>query len=345
MRYLIVGPSWVGDMVMAHSLFKALCANDLQAEISVLAPVATFSLLERMPEVKQAILSPITHGKLNLSAHRAIAKSLRGKFDQAIILPGSIKSALIPFFANIPKRTAWKGEMRYGLINDMRILDKESLPLMVEQYLALSSDKKEFYKKKFDKKQYLNESLYPYLKTDNTNIQILSEKLNLDKAHPVIAFCPGAEFGSAKQWPAENFSALANKKIAEGWQVWIFGGPKDIEIANVIEQQVVNKNFCKNLAGKTKLLDAVDLLSQADVVVSNDSGLMHVSAALDKNLVAIYGSSTPRFTPPLSKKAKTLSLNLACSPCFQRECPLKHLDCLKKLTPDLVDSTLKEFAY
>lgn len=320
---------------MAQSLFKALCANDSKAEISVLAPQATFPLLERMPEVKRGILSPIAHGKLNLSAHRALGKSLRGQFDQAIILPGSLKSSLIPFFAKIPKRTAWKGEMRFGLVNDMRLLNKNALPLMVDQYLALSVDE--------DSKAVAHQN--PRLKIDNANIQILSEQFNLDKAHPVIAFCPGAEYGPAKQWPAEHFSALANKKINEGWQVWIFGGPKDVGIAEQIEQAITNKNFCKNLAGKTKLLDALDLLSEADVVVSNDSGLMHVSAALNRNLVVTYGSSTPTFTPPLTDKAKALSLNLACSPCFERECPLKHLDCLKKLTPDLVESALNEFHY
>lgn len=339
MRYLIVGPSWVGDMVMAQSLFKALCANDSQAEIAVLAPAATFPLLARMPEVKQGILSPISHGKLNLSAHRAMGKKLRGQFDQAIILPGSLKSALIPFFAKVPKRSAWKGEMRYGLVNDLRILNKEKLPLMVDQYLALSGDKKSGHTKSVVK------TLYPNLKIDPVNIQLLSEQFNLDKAKPVLAFCPGAEYGPAKQWPAEHFASLANKKISEGWQVWILGGPKDIEIANLIEQAIVDIHACKNLAGKTKLLDALDLLSQAHAVVSNDSGLMHVSAALNRNLVVTYGSSSPSFTPPLSEQAKALSLNLQCSPCFERECPLKHLDCLKKLTPDLVESALKEFAH
>jgi heptosyltransferase-2 len=322
-------------MVMAQSLFKALCVADTQAKISVLAPAATFPLVERMPEVEEGILSPIAHGKLNLSAHFKLGKSLRGKFDQAIVLPGSIKSALIPFFAKVPVRTAWKGEMRYGLINDMRNLDEQALPLMVDQYLALS----------VKKGQQASAHLKPSLDVDNVNIQTLSEQFNLDKAHPVIAFCPGAEYGPAKQWPAEKFAELANKKIAEGWQVWLFGGPKDLEIAKNIEQRIDDKMFCKNLVGKTKLLDAIDLLSEADAVVSNDSGLMHVSAALDRKLVVIYGSSSPNFTPPLSDKAKTISLNLDCSPCFERECPLGHLDCLKKLSSSAVEDTLDQFKY
>lgn len=331
MRYLIVGPSWVGDMVMAQSLFKALLAQDAQADISVLAPAASFSLLERMPEVTQAILSPIAHGKLDFSAHRKMGKSLYGQFDQAIILPGSLKSALIPFFAKVPKRTAWKGEMRFCLVNDMRHLDEQALPLMLDQYLALA----------VSKGAALPEQQNPLLNTDKSNIDTLIKNFSLTLDKKVLAFCPGAEYGPAKQWPAQHFAELAKQKISEGWQVWIMGGPKDVDIAASIEQSMASED-CINLAGKTKLLDAVDLLSCADVVVSNDSGLMHVSCALNKKVVVLYGSSTPRFTPPLSKQAKALSLNLECSPCFERECPLKHLNCLNQLSPEYVNHGINE---
>jgi len=316
-------------MVMAQSLFKALIAKQSAAEISVLAPATTYPLLERMPEVKQGIVSPIAHGQLNLKAHRDMGKSLRGQFDQAIILPGSLKSALIPWFAKVPKRTAWKGEMRYGLINDMRQLDKTALPLMVDQFLALGVDR-------LDSAMAHSQ---PSLQIDQDNIDKLCEQFSLTRQRPVLSFCPGAEYGPAKQWPAEHFANLAKKRISEGWQVWIFGGPKDVEIAKNITQ-LSGSSHCINLAGKTKLLDAIDLLSQSDVVVSNDSGLMHVSASLSKKLVVLYGSSTPMFTPPLSDTAEALSLNLECSPCFKRQCPLGHLDCLKKLTPQQVDHTL-----
>ncbi len=318
---------------MAQSLFKALCQKDTEADISVLAPAATHPILERMPEVKEGILSPIAHGKLNLSSHREMGRSLRSKFDQAIILPGSLKSALIPFFAKVPVRTAWRGEMRYGLINDMRALDKKALPLMVDQYLALSVGKGE--------KATAHQN--PNLSVDQDNLKSLREQFGLNDERPVLAFCPGAEYGPAKQWPAHHFAELANKKIVEGWQVHIFGGPKDVEITGRIEGLIEQKEFCKNLAGKTKLLDAVDLLSQASMVVSNDSGLMHVSAALGRKLVVLYGSSTPSFTPPLSDQAQALSLNLSCSPCFERECPLKHLDCLNNLSPNMVDESIVSF--
>lgn len=339
MRYLIVGPSWVGDMVMAQSLFKALQFRDAQAEITVLAPAATFPLLERMPEVNEGILSPISHGKLNLAEHYRMGLSLRKRFDVAIVLPGSVKSALIPWFAKVPGRRGWLGEQRFGLLNDWRKLDKNKIPLMVNQYVALASDKQES----------LQAHQNPVLKIDPENVKRITKHLELDlfseaDRNPILAFCPGAEYGPAKQWPAEHFAELAKQRIAAGWQVWILGGPKDIQIADAITNLLskAQQRFCFNLAGKTRLLDAVDLLAQADAVVSNDSGLMHVSAALDRKLVVIYGSSTPQFTPPLSQKAKCVSLNLECSPCFERQCPLKHLNCLRQLSALQVDQALAE---
>ncbi len=318
---------------MAQSLFKALCTQNAQADISVLAPAATFPLLERMPEVKQGILSPIAHGKLDFSAHRAMGHSLRGQFDQAIVLPSSLKSALIPAFAKIPKRTAWKGELRYGLINDMRTLDEAQYPLMIEQYLALS----------VENFAPLPEKIFPHLHTNPENIEQVLQNLKLDTSKKILAFCPGAEYGPAKQWPATHFANLAVEKIQAGWQVWIFGGPKDVEISESIAK-TVNSPHCISLAGKTKLLDAVDLLSLADTVVSNDSGLMHVSCALGKKVVVLYGSSTPAFTPPLSLTAKPLSLNLECSPCFQRTCPLGHLNCLNRLQAAQVSAAIEQLS-
>ncbi len=340
MRYLIVGPSWVGDMVMAQSLFKALKTQDALAEISVLAPAATFPLLERMPEVKEALLSPISHGKLNLREHYQMGVALRNRFEVAIVLPGSIKSALIPLFAKIPVRRGWLGEQRYGLLNDWRKLDKNKIPLMVDQYVALAADAQ----------HVLQTHQLPALTVDTENLKRITEKFGLGfsgaRRKPTLAFCPGAEYGPAKQWPAEHFAELARARIEKGWQVLILGGPKDIEIAANIEKLLSREqqDFCFNVTGKTRLLDAVDLLAQADAVVSNDSGLMHVSAALDRKLVVIYGSSTPQFTPPLSNKAKSVSLNLECSPCFERQCPLKHLNCLRQLSAQQVEQALAELA-
>ena len=151
---------------------------------------------------------------------------------------------------------------------------------------------------------------------------------------PILALCPGAEYGPAKRWPAEYYASVANEKISEGWTVWIFGALKDQPIAKEI--QTLTHQKALDFTGKTTLGEAIDLLSLAQVIVTNDSGLMHIGAALEKPLVVIYGSSTPNFTPPLTHIKQILSLNLPCSPCFERTCPLNHLKCLKDLHPEQV---------
>lgn len=334
MRYLIVGPSWIGDMVMAQALFKSLLESDLAAEISVLAPAATHALLFRMPEVKSALLSPIAHGKLDLKAHREVGASLIGQFDKAIILPGSLKSALIPWFAKVPVRVGWKGEYRYGLLNDIRRLDKTIIPLMVEQFVSLNAKKEN---------PYCHDYVAPSLAVDETNKQKILNQLSLNpEQRPVLALCPGAAFGPAKQWPAHHYASLAKLRIQQGWQVWIFGGPNDQGVADEIYGQLnsVDQSHCFNLAGKTKLLDMIDLMSCAHGVVSNDSGPMHIAAALKLKVVVVYGSTSPQFTPPLTDTAEIASLNLSCSPCFKRECPLNHLNCLNDLSPLTVNDSL-----
>lgn len=322
-KILIVGPAWIGDMVMAQTLFKLLKKNDPNCIIDVLAPNWSFPLLERMPEVNKAIAMPIGHGQIALKARYQIGKNLRHEnYQQAIVLPNSFKSALIPWFAKIPQRTGWRGEMRYSLINDMRILDKAKYPLMIQRFAALG----------IEPQQTLASPLpYPELIINKNNIPTILAKHQLTQTQSILALCPGAQFGAAKRWPAKHFAAVAQSKLQQNWQVWLFGGKDDSEAAAEIQQLTSQK--CFDLTGKTSLAEALDLLSLATQVVSNDSGLMHVSAALQRPLVVTYGSSDPNFTPPLSNNVKILSLNLACSPCFKRECPLGHLKCLNDLTP------------
>jgi heptosyltransferase-2 len=152
--------------------------------------------------------------------------------------------------------------------------------------------------------------------------------------------CPGAEYGPAKRWPTHHFADLAREKIQSGFQVWIMGSQKDNDIAEQIHARVSSPH-CYNLTGKTSLADAIDLMACGALVVSNDSGLMHMAAALQKPLIAIYGSSHAGFTPPLSEHVKILSLNLSCSPCFARTCPLEHLRCLNDLSPQQVLSAME----
>lgn len=295
------------------------------SRIDVLAPPWTVSLLDQIPEVDAVIVNPFPHGALHLLARYRLGKQLQGShYDAAYVLPNSLKSALVPFFANIPQRTGFIGEMRYGLLNDARKLDKVKLPLMVERFAQLAEATSD----------EIHTIPHPHLSvTDEARQQVL-HKLELTLDQPVAIFCPGAEYGPAKRWPVQYYAELAQKLRAQGYAVWLIGSPKDREVAEKIVS--LGNQAVRNLCGTTNLSDAIALLSCASLVVSNDSGLMHIAAALDRPMLAIFGSSSPQFTPPLSDKAQVLKLDLPCSPCFKRECPLGHFNCMMQLTPSEV---------
>lgn len=335
-KILMIGPAWIGDMVMAQALFKLLKSDPADPQIDVLAPAWSQPLLARMPEVNTALALPLTHGQLALRQRWQMGRDLRSQqYHQAIVLPNSWKSALIPYAANIPLRTGWRGEWRYGLLNDIRHLDKIRLPLMVQRFLALGLAANT------PISQNTEHKFRPSLQASPEGIAAALTKFNLaSPTQPVLALCPGAEFGPAKRWPAEHYAQIAKQKLAEGWLVWLFGSAKDQPVAAEIQQATQNR--CMDFTGRTLLGEAVDLLSLADLVVSNDSGLMHIAAALDRPLIVVYGSSSPAFTPPLSDKVRILSLELSCSPCFQRECPLTHFKCLKDLSPEQVTQAISD---
>lgn len=307
MKILVIGPSWVGDMMMSQSLYRTLKAEYPDADIDVMAPDWCRPLLARMPEVSEAVVMPLGHGSLALGERYRLGKQLRAKrYDRAYILPNSFKSALVPFFAGIPVRTGWKGEMRYGLLTDLRILDKAAFPLMVERYVALAYDKARI-ACAADLPQPL---LWPALQVRDEEIAEITAAFNLTDNRPTIGFCPGAEFGPAKRWPHYHYAGLAQRLIDDGYQIALFGSQKDHaageEILALLTEEA--REHCLNLAGQTNLDQAVVLIASCHAIVTNDSGLMHVAAALNKPLVALYGPSSPDFTPPLSHQAKVIRL-------------------------------------
>ena len=330
-QILVVGPSWVGDMVMAQSLFMTLKQIYPDADIDVLAPAWSEPILERMPEVRSTIIQPIGHGEFGLLSRYRLGKKLRQKsYDLAVVLPRSFKSALVPYFAHIPNRVSYKGEMRYGLLNDIRPLDKSVLQQTVQRFVALGVSQNSKLPPAIPE---------PRLSVDKDNQQRLLEELELSLDRPVVGFMPGAEYGPAKRWPEANFASVADYLTNNGYQVWLMGSDKDRIFADTIQQ--VAKQPLVNLCGKTKLKDVVDLMAAMQFAVTNDSGLMHVAAAVGCKLIAIYGSSTPEYTPPLTSQATILYEGLSCSPCFKRECPLGHTQCLTLITADKVITAIK----
>lgn len=330
-RFLIIGPAWVGDMVLAQSLFKVLKQRYPDSRLDVLAPAWTHPLLARMPEVDEAIAAPFVHGRFDLGARFRLGRELRARdYDRAIVLPNSLKSAIVPFVARVRIRTGFTGELRYGLLNDARKLNKQRLPRTVDRFVALALDRDEA----------LPEIPLPRLKADADKTRAALMRLGRGlPTVPVLGLCPGAEYGPAKRWPAEYFAEVAKAGLAKGWEVWLFGSGKDKPETDAV--QFLTQGRCLDLGGKTTLEEAIDLLSLTTAVVTNDSGLMHVAAALDRTVVALYGSSNPKHTPPMSAKATVLYLGLSCSPCFERECPLGHLNCLRQLGPERVLTALK----
>ena len=329
---LLVAPAWVGDAVMSEPLLRRIAAHD-QRPVDVLAPPWVAPVFERMPGVGQVISAPFAHGKLDLGGRWRVGRTLKAHgYQNAYVLPNSLKSALPIAFAGIPNRIGFPGEARYGLLNRRQTLDKKALPRMVDRFLALAPA---------GTMQKHEDQARPLLRVAPDAFNLICQRLGLTRGERLVVLCPGAEYGPAKRWPVEHFATLAQELAAQGWTVWIIGSSKDEAIGASI--RALSHDTAVNLCGRTQLADAIDLLSGADVVVTNDSGLMHVAAALDRPLVALYGSSSPEFTPPLAKRVAILQHPTLCSPCFARSCRYGHMDCLTQLSPTRVVEAIRSF--
>lgn len=299
-----------------------------EARIDVLAPSWVAPVLARMPETDTVIDNPFGHGTLALGARRALGRRLAGAgYARAYVLPNSWKSALVPFFAGIPQRIGYIGEARFGLLNRPVRLDAARHPQQLQRYAALAGP-------------LPAELPLPRLESTPEMQDQARKALGLEAGVRPVVLCPGAEFGPAKRWPTRHFATLAERLAVRGHAVWLVGSDKDAPLGREIA--ALSGGAAVDLCGRTSLTQVIDLIAGAACVVSNDSGLMHVAAALGRPLVALYGSSSPDYTPPATPAARILSRQLPCAPCFKRECPLGHFDCLEGLAPAVVEAAVTE---
>jgi heptosyltransferase-2 len=274
--------------------------------------------------VRNIIESPFRHGELGLKRRRVLAREIRSHgYTRAFVLPNSLKSALIPWLAAIPRRVGYAGEGRRALLTEARRLDQRAFPRLVDRFVALA----------VPRGALIPTPPAPVLVANAAHAAAAMRAFTLSTHRPIAILCPGAEYGPAKRWPAEHFISLARRLLDDGYAVWLLGSPNDQPAAMPIATAVAG---VRDMTGRTDLGTAIDLLSLASVVVSNDSGLMHAAAAVGRPLVALFGSSSPEYTPPLSPLANIARIDIACSPCFQRVCPLGHFKCMRELEPEAV---------
>ncbi|MDB5899980.1 MAG: lipopolysaccharide heptosyltransferase [Ramlibacter sp.] len=317
---LVIAPQWIGDAVMTEPLLRRLHARGERLTVGALPWVAP--VYRAMPQVAEVIEFPFRHGGLQFKARRSLGRELQGRFDTAYVLPNSIKSALLPFLASIPRRVGYLGEARVGLLTH-RLKNPRDKPPMVAFYSALSGEGG-------------IDSDRPQLALAPPAVAAVLDQHGLARGGYVV-MAPGAEYGPAKRWP--HFGGLA---ALLDRPVLLLGSAKEHALCEDIAAQA--PGLCRNLAGRTSLMEAFALIAGAGHVVSNDSGLMHVAAAFGVPQVALFGSSSPLHTPPLNPKAQVVWLKqdpdyvppLDCSPCFQRECPLGHFRCLNDVSAQRV---------
>ena len=348
-RVLLIAPQWIGDAVMAQPLVALLAVRGEQVTALGLPSVA--AVLRAMPGVAEVIEAPFAHGKLDWRLRSQIAAQLRGQgFARAYILGNNLKARLVPWLARIPQRVGYVGEAG-GLLLTQRIRPSGHGVGQAEP-MALSpvscrlpkapprrADIRDHYAALAQRPGEASPSRRPEptLAVAREQARAVGARFGLPERW--VALCPGAEYGPAKQWPSAHFATLAARAQRAGYAVAVLGTPRDAATGQAIAAQTPG---VRNLCGVTQLDEAVALLADCSGAVSNDSGLMHIAAALGRPTVGVYGSTDPRHTPPAAHHSAVLWLQLECSPCFARTCPLGHLHCLWQIQPEAVWEQLQQ---
>ena len=326
---LIVPYMWIGDFVRCHTVVRLLRERHPDCAIDMLTTPTAAPLLDYMPGVRKGVIVELPRKRLALRHHRALAHRLRPQgYGRALIMPRTWKSALAPYLAGIPVRTGFPGEARFGLINDLRFGERR-LPRMVDRCAALALQKHE---------QPPAEWPLPQLCVPASDVERWRERFAPADSRPAIAFAPGA-VGPSKRWLAAHYAKAAAELVIEGHTVWIVGGPLEKELAAEISKG--NPAFIRDLTGPD-LRNAILALAAARLVVSNDSGLLHVAAALGRPTIGIFGPTSPWHWAPLNPISAVLetSTTLPCKPCHKPICRLGHHRCMGDIAPEQVAAAI-----
>jgi heptosyltransferase II len=321
---LIVPYMWIGDFVRCHSVVKLLKARFPARPVDVLATTLCAPLADYMPGLRQAIVVDLPRGRLSFAAQRALAARLkREDYGSALIMPRTWKSALAPFLAGIPQRIGWLGEWRFGLINDLRYGERK-LARMVDRCAALALPARDTPPADWP---------LPELRVPAAEIAGWREHNGLTADGAIVALAPGA-VGPSKRWPAAAYADLARRLVAEGAAIWVLGGPAEAPLARIIADVGPQVH---DLTG-SDLRNAIIALAGADAAVSNDSGLLHVAAALGTPSIGIFGPTSPWHWAPLNPLAATIetTTELPCQPCHKPTCRLLHHRCMRDIATEQV---------
>jgi heptosyltransferase II len=359
-RILVRGVNWLGDAVMTTPALLRLREKFPAAHIALLTPAKLAELWKNHPAVDEVIPFSPDEGVWKISRKLRYGRGpeiLRGaeekfhagpvtippRFDLALVLPNSPRSALEVFLACIPQRTGyarpWRNFFLTQTVAPRAAAVKMHKPTAAEVQRLVASEKTGNWKLEIgDASHHIHEYLHlvaalganpeplaPQLAVTPEEIAATKIKFGLDKiTQPVFGLNPGAEYGPAKRWPAEKFISAAKEIQAKTNCVWlIFGGKNDAATAAQIQSVIGNRQSAINLAGKTGLRELMALLKLCRVLLTNDTGPMHVAAALGTPVVVPFGSTSPELTGPIfSPNAKILKSDAPCSPCFLRECPI-----------------------
>jgi heptosyltransferase-2 len=327
---LVVPYMWIGDFVRCHSVVKLLKARFPDRPVDVLSTTLCAPLTDYMPGLRQAVVVDLPRSRIALKHQLALARRLaQENYGSVLVMPRTWKSALAPFMARIPERTGFVGELRFVLLNDIRRGEKK-LPRMVDRCAALALP---------SAAALPSEWPLPELKVARAEIETWRRRLGLNfDSRPVVVLAPGA-VGPSKRWRASDYAALARRLIAEDFAVWVVGGPEEKSLAAAI----IGETGARDLTGHD-LRNAILALAAASVAVSNDSGLLHVAAALGTPAIGIFGPTSPWHWAPLNPLAETIEskTEVECRPCHKPVCRFGHHRCMVEIPPEQVLAAVRQ---